>query len=400
MARCKTDVYFLADNTGSMGNVIDEIQANATAMVNAIAALPGVDAVFGVGNYQDFPVNAYSIYYGGQYPTTVPIRNLTVPVGATLDIPFALGPTNTQAWPATTATYASPVTTITLPTGTGFLRMGYSLILEWDGSLPSGSVTVECISSTIGVRATHTTGLVGPTSPFMLNNDFLVTPGQSNITLGETEKLQITNNTDKTLYIRWDSSWYTAINATAVILLNPYAYLHQLSPTTDTVAVADAFTRWRADRGLDYPEGWLYALDQLSEATFWRTGTYKLVVILGDAPPHDPICTAISGLAYTIDEASITAKLLLNNIVVVAASVNVATTGLDDTDDEGDYLPYCGLSTILAGHGTRITTATGGYILQQPDPNEAANTIVALITLALGDCRNMSMPFATVVGAN
>lgn len=49
--REKVDVYFLADNTGSMGAAIANVQAGATAIMSA---LTGLDVQFGVGNYRDF----------------------------------------------------------------------------------------------------------------------------------------------------------------------------------------------------------------------------------------------------------------------------------------------------------------------------------------------------------
>jgi hypothetical protein len=49
----KVDVYFLADNTGSMGPAIANVRAGASAIMSALVGL-GLDIQFGVGNYQDF----------------------------------------------------------------------------------------------------------------------------------------------------------------------------------------------------------------------------------------------------------------------------------------------------------------------------------------------------------
>jgi hypothetical protein len=49
----KADVYFLADTTGSMGSILNAVQAGANNVLAALAGLP-VDLVFGVGNYKDF----------------------------------------------------------------------------------------------------------------------------------------------------------------------------------------------------------------------------------------------------------------------------------------------------------------------------------------------------------
>ncbi|MEM7045690.1 MAG: hypothetical protein AAF543_23000, partial [Pseudomonadota bacterium] len=51
----KADVYLLADNTGSMGPVLDAVKAGASDILNAITSL---DIAFGVGNYRDYPDTA------------------------------------------------------------------------------------------------------------------------------------------------------------------------------------------------------------------------------------------------------------------------------------------------------------------------------------------------------
>ncbi len=49
----RADVYFLADTTGSMGNILAAVQAGANNVLTALSGL-GVDLAFGVGNYKDF----------------------------------------------------------------------------------------------------------------------------------------------------------------------------------------------------------------------------------------------------------------------------------------------------------------------------------------------------------
>ena len=49
------DIIFLADTTGSMGPAIANVQANATTIMNNIAATPGIGSPeFGAANYTDF----------------------------------------------------------------------------------------------------------------------------------------------------------------------------------------------------------------------------------------------------------------------------------------------------------------------------------------------------------
>ena len=72
LALSKVDVYFLADNTGSMGGIINSVKSNATTILNAIsggdARFSGIDVNFGVGRYLGDPVepfynatNAYTV---------------------------------------------------------------------------------------------------------------------------------------------------------------------------------------------------------------------------------------------------------------------------------------------------------------------------------------------------
>ena len=49
----KVDVYFLADNTGSMGPAIANVKAGASSIMSTLLGM-GLDIQFGVGNYQDF----------------------------------------------------------------------------------------------------------------------------------------------------------------------------------------------------------------------------------------------------------------------------------------------------------------------------------------------------------
>lgn len=51
--REKVDVYFLADNTGSMSSSIANVKAGASAIMNTLLGM-GLDIQFGVGNYRDF----------------------------------------------------------------------------------------------------------------------------------------------------------------------------------------------------------------------------------------------------------------------------------------------------------------------------------------------------------
>jgi hypothetical protein len=186
------------------------------------------------------------------------------------------------------------------------------------------------------------------------------------------------------------------------------AFQHQLSPTSSTAAVTAAIGTWAASGGGDYPEGQLFALDQLAVppggTIGWRAGAERIIVWFGDAPAHDPVCSAISGLSYTITEATATAKLVAEQITVLA--ISVTTPGLDDNPAPSsfDYNAACGAPGGTAGQGTRIANATGGIFVTGINPSTIVSTITSLITTAVTTINNLSLvptggiaPFVTSI---
>src|SRR6266704_2614784 len=85
---------------------------------------------------------------------------------------------------------------------------------------------------------------------------------------------------------------------------SPYAFQHQLVPTLGAADVTLAVNAWSASDGDDTPEGQLFALQQVATdpAIGWRPDSKRILVWFGDAPGHDPICKAISGLTDDITE--------------------------------------------------------------------------------------------------
>lgn len=154
---------------------------------------------------------------------------------------------------------------------------------------------------------------------------------------------------------------------------------------------SDAIAAWTAGGGVDGPEGQLFALDQIADAgdptgiTF-RPAAEKIVVWFGDAPGHDPVCSAISGLGYDITEASATAKLVAGGVKVIAISVVTASgaffpAALDDdpTAFGGNYAAACGTEGGATGQATRIAAATGGVHLTGVNPSDIASAILFAI---------------------
>lgn len=172
---------------------------------------------------------------------------------------------------------------------------------------------------------------------------------------------------------------------------SPYAFQHQLAPTPGAAGVAAvqlAVNAWSATDGLDTPEGQLFALQQVATdpAIGWRPDSRRILVWFGDAPGHDPICTAISGAAADITEATATAALVAApGITVVAISTDTGTTGAldgDPTVDAGDY-SACTIGGT-PGQATRITAATpGGSHTSGVNAATMIATLVSLISTAV-----------------
>jgi hypothetical protein len=156
--------------------------------------------------------------------------------------------------------------------------------------------------------------------------------------------------------------------------------------TNNQAAVTAAINSWVAVGGGDGPEAQLFALDQLASLPTigWRPGVQHIIVWMGDAPGHDPICTAASGLGYNITESSVTAKLVGGGYTVLAISVDDGSgyaNGLNDdpTNLEGPLnaaYGACGTPGGTPGQATRITTATHGIVVNGIDPTTIVNTII------------------------
>lgn len=185
---------------------------------------------------------------------------------------------------------------------------------------------------------------------------------------------------------------------------DPFAFSHQLSVTNVEASVQAAIAAWSASGGSDIAEGQLFALDQLAQAPGgsigWRTGSKRIIVWFGDAPGHDPVCAAISGLGYDITEASATAKLVSEDISVIAISTVTGVPGALDADPvpfSSDYNAACGAPAGAAGQATRIAAATGGLAVSGIDETTIVDTIVALIAAVIGSIDNVSLvPDATI----
>jgi hypothetical protein len=170
-------------------------------------------------------------------------------------------------------------------------------------------------------------------------------------------------------------------------------FMHQLDPDTNAAAVTAAINTWAAAGGGDTPEGQLFALNALAEAPGgpigWRNDSKRIIVWFGDAPGHDPVCAAISGLGFDITEASVTAKLVSgggggDGITVLAISTDTGVVGALNGDPTagGDYGGTCAIGGA-PNQATRITAATGGQHVAGINAAAIVDTIIDLIEAAV-----------------
>jgi len=185
---------------------------------------------------------------------------------------------------------------------------------------------------------------------------------------------------------------------------SPYAFQHQLAPTPGAADVTVAVNAWSAIGGSDTPEGQLFALQQVATdpAIGWRPGSKRILVWFGDAPGHDPICSAISGAAADITEATATAALVAApGITVVAISTDTGVAGALDGDpgpgpDNFDY----GACTIggSPGQATRITGATpGGSHTTGVNATTIVATLVSLVSSAVHSISHLELQRAGAI---
>jgi hypothetical protein len=177
---------------------------------------------------------------------------------------------------------------------------------------------------------------------------------------------------------------------------NSYAFQHQLSPTTVVAGATAAIGTWTAAEGSDLSEGQLFALDRIANdpTIGWRSDAKRIVVWMGDAPGHDPICAGLSGLGFDITEATTTAALTTASITVVAIGTNTGVANDLDGDPNagaGDYAAAGCVPNGTAGQAGRIATATGGSYTSGLSPADVVAKLVDLIKTAVTSIGNLHL---------
>ncbi|MEN8114639.1 MAG: vWA domain-containing protein [Actinomycetota bacterium] len=172
--------------------------------------------------------------------------------------------------------------------------------------------------------------------------------------------------------------------------------------------VSDAVGSLVGGGGGDGSEAQFYAFDQLMRgvnmADFYAS-TPSIIVWIGDAPGHDPVCSAMSGWASDATEAGVTAQLQAPfwggaPITVVAISTTTGFANALDHDPTVSAYDYSGTCAIggTAGQATRIATATGGVHLTDvlpADIAEAILTAVGSVEVDVEMASNCSPPIST-----
>ena len=179
-----------------------------------------------------------------------------------------------------------------------------------------------------------------------------------------------------------------------------YAFDHQIAPQADTneSSVLGQIATWSASGGFDGSEGQFFALNRLANDTDpaggsigWRTDAKKIVVWFGDAPGHDSVCTAVSGLSTDITEASLTAELQDEDITVLAIGTRTGYFNALDDNPTSSANNYTGRCTIggTSGQATRISTATGGSYTAGVNNTDIVDTIIDLVGAEVNEINSL-----------
>jgi len=131
--------------------------------------------------------------------------------------------------------------------------------------------------------------------------------------------------------------------------------------TSDLEAVKAAISAMTAGGGGDTPEAYIETVFQGINEIVWRTDSIKLIVVMGDAPPHDPVYGTGSSPNgwYWADAVS-----LASNAGVKVSMVAVGY-GVGDSIVQASY--------------EYMATATGGLYREAPDSSTLADDLIALI---------------------
>ncbi|SEF22021.1 WD40-like Beta Propeller Repeat [Amycolatopsis pretoriensis] len=147
---------------------------------------------------------------------------------------------------------------------------------------------------------------------------------------------------------------------------NPNGRLFQVQQglTKDQAAVTAAFTRIKRGGGIDPPEDWIFALHRIATGAIdFQDSRSKIIVLVGDAPSHDP--SGDKDHSKGVHLADAIKELQAKGIRVVAVPAANSGGGLDSQDHQA----------------TQVVNATDGVLT----PSTEAADISAAVVKGIGD---------------
>ena len=131
-------------------------------------------------------------------------------------------------------------------------------------------------------------------------------------------------------------------------------------PLTSTFSsLTDGLAQLSADGGGDYPEAVYSGIVEAAHAD-WASKSRKSIIVIGDAPPHDP--EPVTG--YT---AASVVQVLKNRLTVAPRGRAKAMVAAATTDDQTIALYVASAGTDLSAAMQPISDATGGKVLPISD---------------------------------
>ncbi|KAK5652005.1 hypothetical protein OQA88_10908 [Cercophora sp. LCS_1] len=145
-------------------------------------------------------------------------------------------------------------------------------------------------------------------------------------------------------------------------LFDPNGFRVNQDLTDSRSALQTAVNGLRAELGGDEDEDWIYALHKLSTGSVaFRNGSSRIVVLIGDAPSHDPSGPAAGP------------KITLSAAIAALAAKTIRVIGVNVASQLGPKLD-------AKNQASAVTSATGGTLLPSAVTSAVAAAIVSGLT--------------------
>ncbi len=157
------------------------------------------------------------------------------------------------------------------------------------------------------------------------------------------------------------TTWFGAIkfrdygdDFITTVLMNPGENVSEFQSAVNTM---------QAGGGGDWAEAYVEVVFQAAQDVTWRQSARSLLIILGDAPPHDPLYgTGTSSSGHTWAQAAQAA-----NAAEVIVSMIAVGQGVGNATVRQSY--------------QYMTSATNGIYMESSDPNQVADAIITLFNI-------------------